>query len=168
MIKKKISIFLIVVMIVGVLFAVAACKNDDGDFLLDDASGKVDPYGRQFNNVYDIDEYLTGEYAVSYDIDASAMGKSMLKSNCADRVSVKKTEEGYVLTFYCMNDSFTEIALDGEEAQNADRGDAKGYAFDVEREELDGELNMSGYVSAMKRSVEFKIVLDLNDAILIG
>ena len=168
MTKKKISILLVAVMIVGVLFALAACNNDDGNFLLDDVSDKVDSYGRQFNTAYDIDDYLTGEYAVSYDIDASAMGKTMIKNNCLDRVSVKKTEEGYALTFYCLNDSFTEITLDDEQAKNADRGEVKGYAFDVEREVLDGELNMSGYVSAMKRRVEFKIILDLNDAIYIG
>ena len=166
MIKKRVGIIFLTVAIIIATFALAGCK-DDGDWS-DGNDGAIDPYGREFNNAYDIDEYLTGIYSVSYEIQASAMGKSMLKSNCSDRVSVSKTEDGLVLTYYCKNDSFTDIRLKGVEATTSDKNGMRGYAFDVERQDLDESLQMSGYVDIMKMNVEFKITLNLNDAILIG
>ena len=166
MIKKRVGIIFLTVAIIIATFALAGCK-DDGDWF-DGNDGAIDPYGREFNNAYDIDEYLTGIYSVSYEIQASAMGKSMLKSNCSDRVCVSKTAEGYALTYYCKNDSFTDIRLKGAEAAKSNKNGMIGYSFDVDRQDLDESLQMSGYVSIMKRNVEFKITLDLDDAILIG
>ena len=165
--KKRIGILILTMAIIITAFALAGCKDDGGDWV-DGNDGAVDPYGRQFNCAYDIDEYLTGIYSISYEIEASAMGKSMLKSNCSDRICVSKTQEGYTLTYYCKNDSFTDIRLKGEEATRADKNGLLGYAFEVERGDFDESLQMSGYVNLMKRNVEFKITLNLNDAILIG
>ncbi|MBD5100800.1 MAG: hypothetical protein HDT29_06030 [Clostridiales bacterium] len=167
MLKKRISIFLIAVMILVAVFATAGCQKDDGGLFSVDKDA-VDPYGRDFNCAYNVDEYDSGLYAVSFEIEASAMGKSMLVKNCADKVLVKKSKDGYTLTYYCYNDSFTNIRLYGVEAISADKDGAYGYSFDVAREDLDLQLEMSGYVKVMSRDVEFKIELNLDDAILIG
>ena len=167
MLKKRISVFLIAVIILVAVFATASCQKDDGGLFSVDKDA-IDPYGREFDCVYNVDEYESGLYAVSYEIEASAMGKSMLVSNCADKVLLKKSDEGFMLTYYCYNDSFTDIRLNGVEAKSADKNGSYGYCFEVAKEDLEGKFEMSGYVKAMKKNVEFKIALNLNDATLIG
>ena len=167
MIKKKISVLFIAVIIVVAVLTVAGCQKDEVDLFSVDKNA-IDPYGREFGCAYDVSAFESGKYAVSYEIQASPMGKSMLQSNCADKVLLNKSEDGYTLTFYCYNDSFTNIKLADVEEKSADRSGAYGYSFEVTQEDLDGTLEMSGYVSVMKRNVEFKITLDLDDAILIG
>ena len=164
--KKRIGIIFLTIAIIIATFALAGCNGDDD--WANGNDGAVDPYGREFNKAYDIDEYSTGIYSISYEIEASAMGKAMLTSNCSDRVSVSKTQDGLVLTYYCKNDSFTDIRLKGIEAEKSDKNGMKGYSFEVERQDLDESLQMSGYVNLMKRNVEFSITINLNDAILIG
>ena len=169
MTKKRVSVILIVLTIVAAVCCFAGCQDDVDEGELFSANKKAtDPYGREFNCVYDIDAYDTGVYAVGYEIEASMMGKSMLEKNCPDKVLVKKSKDGYTLTYYCNNDSFSNIKFNDVEAQTADEKGAFGYLFEVTREDLDGKLEMSGYVNLMKRDVQFKIILDLNNAILIG
>ena len=165
--KRTLNILVSAVMIIGLIAVASACQNDDGGLSFS-VSDKADAYSRDYNNAYNIDDYQSGIYAVSYDIDASAMGKKMLVSNCADRVLLTVTDSEITLAYYCLNDSFTNIKLNGEDAISADRDGMKGYSFSVDRGDLDSALEMSGYVSAMKRDVQFKIVLHLDDALLIG
>ncbi|MDE5616762.1 MAG: hypothetical protein K2I78_03140 [Clostridia bacterium] len=164
--KKIISAVLSLSILLCMAVAIVGCKDEGAE--LPPIAGAPDPYGREFDTICDIDEYPTGIYEISFAIEASAMGKSMLEKNCLDKLIIAISEDGCKLKFYCKNTSFTNIKIGDKEARAENIDSLYGYVFDIEREDLNGKIEMSGYVSVMKRDVEFVIVPDLTCAVLVG
>ncbi|MDE6473984.1 MAG: hypothetical protein K2L70_02690 [Clostridia bacterium] len=163
--KKKILISVAILSIMCIVFAVLTACNDSG---LDRESGQ-DKFGRNYGEVYNIDEYQSGVYAIPYEIgDTSAMGKSMIGSYCYDKIKLAVTDGEYTLTFYCKNTSFSDVKINGELGQSIEESGMFGYKFQISRDDLDGSLAMTGKVALMNRDVAFSIKVDLSKCALIG
>ncbi|MDE6211435.1 MAG: hypothetical protein K2G42_05640 [Clostridia bacterium] len=163
--KKKIFIGLSIFCIMcAVITAFVGCDNSG----LGSESGQ-DKFGRTYGEIYDIDDYTSGIYAIEYEIgDTSAMGKSMIGSNCYEKIKLAISDGEYTLTFYCKNTAFSDVKLNGELGQRVEESGMYGYQFKIDRENLDTSLAMTGKVSLMNKDVAFSIKVDLSKSALIG
>ncbi len=96
------------------------------------------------------------------------MGKTMIGNYCYNKVKLVVSAEGMALTFYCKNNTFSNVKLDSRAGKSIEESDMYGYTFEITREDLNNKLAMTGYVSLMKRDVAFSINVDLSNAKLIG
>ena len=164
--KNKIIIGAVIFcLLVTLLAVIVACDNSGG---LGSQSGS-DKYGREFGSICDIDGEESGIYEIDYEIDdTSAMGKTMIGNYCYNKVKLAVSAEGMALTFYCKNNTFSNVKLDSRAGKSIEESDMYGYTFEITREDLNNKLAMTGYVSLMKRDVAFSINVDLSNAKLIG
>lgn len=167
--KKITAILVAAVVALTALFALAAC----GAEVTEPVYEGTDKYGRTLGEIYDIDSEDTGIFRVPYEIgDTSSMGKTMISANCADYVTVEKTESGYTLTFYCDDGMLGGVELVRESGETQGKeASADGYqsfAFEIAREELDSKISLQCEVKLMNKVVGFSVTPDLSKAKLVG
>lgn len=167
--KRAVKYMIATLTIAIAIFAFAACNDNNGGFVYEG----TDVYGRTLGEIYDIDSEDTGVFSVPYEIGGtSAIGKTMISANCADYVTVEKTQSGYTLTFYCDDGMLGSVkVVRGSGKTRGKRGAADGYqsfTFGMTREELDSEISLECEVKIMNKVVEFSLTCDLSKAKLVG
>lgn len=168
--NKLILNFAISLILVAAMCLFAACGKDGID---DGIKTGKDEYGREYGEVYSIDEYESGIYRLPYGTeDTSEIGKSMIKQYCLEYVLLEIDDGECVLTFYCKSNALTDvkISVDGEmlSGESADDGENYGYAFAIDRSALDDKIGMECTVKLMNKTVTFSIRVDLEQAVLVG
>lgn len=133
--KKFLAAAAFIIVIVMFVFAFTACKEEENV-----VSGE-DAYGRVFGEIYDVDSQPEGIFRLPYTIgDTSFIGQTMISANCADYVILRKSEDGYKLTYLCKKGALSAVrkAGDGkyEEGVVSEEGDMQGFTFAIERDEL--------------------------------
>lgn len=165
--KRSTMIVIVAISVIALVFSLAACVKDETVY-----DGK-DAYGRSFGEIYEIGSEETGIFRIPYVIeDTSAVGKSMISSNCADYVEVKKDAEKYEFTYLCKKGMLGKVSLVREDGDvNATEGEKDGYqsfTFDLTEDELRNKIALKCVVTLMKKTVNFSVRPDLTQAKLVG
>lgn len=159
--RKAIVIALSIILIILAIFAACSERETSVD------TG-TDPLGREYGSVYNIDDYASGNYRVTYEIGGTSdMGKWMIQKNCEDYIGLAVTEVGHTLYFYCKGDLLQDVTLDGQLSQVRTKDGNQVHSFAIERAMLDQEMEMQCMVKIMHKQVKFTIRVDLNTAILV-
>ena len=167
--KRTVKCMIATLTIAIAVFAFTAYKDNKGEVVYE---GTV-VYGRTLGVIYDIDSEDTGVLRVPDEIGhTSAIGKTMISANCADYVTVEKTQSGYTLTFYCDDGMLGSVKVVRKSGKTQGKqGAADGYqsfTFGMTREELDSEISLECEVKIMNKVVEFSVTCDLSKAKLVG
>lgn len=165
--KKTITFIIAAITVCALVFSLAACGEEEQVY-----SGK-DAYGRSYGEIYDINSEETGLFRVPYEIgDTSAIGKSMISSNCADYVEVKKDADKYEFTYFCKKGMQGEVAVVSDDLTvKGTAGEKDGYqsfTFDFTQQELENKIALQCEVTVMNKTVNFSVTLDLKQAKLVG
>ena len=161
---KKTAFFILAAAAVCV-FAFAGCTDD----MTIESGTAAD--GREYGQIYDIDEYDEGSYLVPYEIVTdSTMGKLMIQQYCLASVKIEKTSDGITLTLYSTDTTMMSngrmVGADGTDIVGASVSEDgyDGFEFDIDREALDGQIDIKFYINMMSRDTQFGIVPDLTQA----
>ena len=164
--KKFLTTTIAAIALLCCVFALCACTSDE----IESGSGAADD-GREYGQIYDIDDYATGSYLVPYEvISDSTMGKAMVRKFCVANVKVVKSADGITLTLYVTDSSqMSDPRLVGADGQDISSKSVQGYGYDgyefeVTRDMLDSEISVKMYINMMKRDTNFGISLDLTQA----
>ena len=124
--KKKFVVIFAVIAVIGVMFALAACK-DGGEETFEGS----DDMGREYGQVYALtQESADGWFRVPAEsFSESTMGKFMVDNTRKDYVTVIRSGEDYSLIYHATSDDMNNVRLviDGQDVAR------KGLA--VERDE---------------------------------
>ena len=169
--KKKFVVIFAVIAVIGIMFALAACK-DGGDEKTFEGS---DDTGREYGQVYALtQESADGWFRVPAEsFSESTMGKFMVDNTRKDYVTVIKSGEDYSLIYHATSDDMNNVRLvtDGQDvaAQADTTGTVYNYRFDnLTWEDISGEISVKVYVATMmKRDTQFTIQLDFTRATLV-
>ena len=168
--KKKIVVIFAVIAVIGVMFALAACK-DGGEETFEGS----DDAGREYGQVYALtQESADGWFRVPAEsFSESTMGKFMVDNTRKDYVTVIKSGEDYSLIYHATSDDMNNVRLviDGADmsAEASTVGEIYNYAFKgLKWENISGEISVKVYVATMmKRDTNFTIKLDMTQAMLV-
>ena len=168
--KKKFVVIFAVIAVIGVMFALAACK--DGDEKTFEGS---DDAGREYGQVYALtQESADGWFRVTAEsFSESTMGKFMVDNTRKEYLTVIKSGENYSLIYHATSDDMNNVRLviDGQDvaAQADTTGTVYNYRFDnLTWEDISGEISVKVYVATMmKRDTQFTIQLDFTQATLV-
>lgn len=164
------KIFAVVILTICIALFAVACNNNAQEGNIPDGQ---DAYGREYGQIYNIDEYDTGTYQLKYEIqDTSVMGKTMIGANCKDYVGVSKQNDKFTLTFYAKDSMLSDVKadIDGSiiDGQLLSQDGWGAYSFEIQREQLNSKIKLSCRVDIMNKNVEFSIVVDTASAVLVG
>lgn len=168
--KKKFVVIFAVIAVIGVTFALAACK-DGGKETFEGS----DDAGREYGQVYALtQESADGWFRVPAEsFSESTMGKFMVDNTRKEYMTVIKSGEDYSLIYHATSDDMNNVRLviDGQDvaAQADTTGTVYNYRFDnLTWEDISGEISVKVYVATMmKRDTQFTIQLDFTQATLV-